>query len=517
MIAGGQNVKEQQDWNLLRSFVDTGSQQAFAELTRRYLGLVYSACLRELHDPTLAEDTAQAVFLILARKAPAFRSHIVLAAWLFHTSRLTAKNVRRSEQRRLAQEANMARAMQQQENWTPVVDDVTHLMLNEALSSLPPGDRQAILLHCVCGYSFRETGQAINISEEAVRKRVTRALERLRRHLSRTDASITVVVVAEMLGAHTPHANLAQLESRVMKCVFDSAGANSTGSLAHLIAKGVLKSMNMTRASIAITCVAGLIGGIVGLQWRALGHFRSAPLTQIAASQAPDAPNILAVQGQPGTESRALELLRQMAQSYGALRTISFTETATGASAFDSLPYRMQFSYQRPDRFEIRITRSGKMERIIYQNSRVWRIPLDGSSLPQSVDRPPHYDPLATGVICGASVQGDTVTRMLMLPEKQLQQEWLRTRPGQTVLKGAPEVIAGVSCDCVIIHQIKVDRYDAPGDEVLMIGQQDHLIRKLTSQGEAGGARNDFTITYADVRVNRQIPPQTFRSRSRLP
>ena len=62
-----------QDWRLLRQDVDCGDQAAFARLVERHLGLVYSTCLREVGDPTLAQDAGQAVFLLLAQKPSTIR------------------------------------------------------------------------------------------------------------------------------------------------------------------------------------------------------------------------------------------------------------------------------------------------------------------------------------------------------------------------------------------------------------------------------------------------------------
>ena len=56
-------------------------EAAFGELMRRHGRLVYRACYRLLKDAHEAEDAAQAVFVVLARKAGGLRTGD-LSAWL---------------------------------------------------------------------------------------------------------------------------------------------------------------------------------------------------------------------------------------------------------------------------------------------------------------------------------------------------------------------------------------------------------------------------------------------------
>ena len=76
-------ISEQSDASLLGQYRRQGSEEAFAELARRHLDLVYSAAWRQLEgDAHAAQDVAQTVFAELARQAGRLERHPTLAGWL---------------------------------------------------------------------------------------------------------------------------------------------------------------------------------------------------------------------------------------------------------------------------------------------------------------------------------------------------------------------------------------------------------------------------------------------------
>src|SRR4051812_4708352 len=96
------------DNDLLRAFVQRDDEHAFRQIVDRYLGVVYGAARRQVHDAHLAEDVAQAVFIMLASKARSLRDGTVLAGWLVTAARLAARSAQRGEMRRKQREQRVA-------------------------------------------------------------------------------------------------------------------------------------------------------------------------------------------------------------------------------------------------------------------------------------------------------------------------------------------------------------------------------------------------------------------------
>ena len=189
-------LTQKNDGELLRLYNEARSEQAFSELMRRYARLVYTTCLRETKQAMLAEDAAQGVFLLLSQKARSLQRRRNLAGWLFLTSQLISKNVRRSEMRRLTSELQATETLPQPlENalWERIEPT-----LNDALDRLKPAEREAILLRFPGERSLAEVGAAQGISENTARMRVSRALEKVRGHLAKSGVTVSAVVLASL-------------------------------------------------------------------------------------------------------------------------------------------------------------------------------------------------------------------------------------------------------------------------------------------------------------------------------
>src|SRR5688572_27670944 len=103
-----QTLTDSSDADLIDQFAATRSPQAFAELVRRHVDLVYSAARRQSLDDADAQDATQQVFALLASKAPTLRGTPQLSAWLFASTRYVCANARRTRARRQKHEQKAA-------------------------------------------------------------------------------------------------------------------------------------------------------------------------------------------------------------------------------------------------------------------------------------------------------------------------------------------------------------------------------------------------------------------------
>ncbi|HZL13762.1 MAG TPA: sigma-70 family RNA polymerase sigma factor, partial [Verrucomicrobiae bacterium] len=198
------------DLDLLRQFARENSQDAFTEIVRRHVNLVYSATLRQVRSPQLAEEIVQSVFADLARDAGKLKPDTILTAWLYAVTRRTAIDVIRKESRRqlreqIAVEMNNMNATASSAGVPPAWSQIEPF-LDEAMAALDETDRAAILLRYFENKNLREVGESLKISDDAAQKRVSRAVERLREFFSKRNVTIGASGLAVLISANAVQA-----------------------------------------------------------------------------------------------------------------------------------------------------------------------------------------------------------------------------------------------------------------------------------------------------------------------
>ncbi|HTV62279.1 MAG TPA: sigma-70 family RNA polymerase sigma factor, partial [Verrucomicrobiae bacterium] len=238
------------DARLLEQFIRTRSEEAFAALVQRHIGLVHSVALRHTASPQQAEDITQAIFIILARKAGSLGRKTVLPGWLYHTARLTAANLRRAEARRVRREQEAFMQSQIEESPPDALWRELSPQLDEAMAGLGAAERDAVVLRYFQNKSMSELGQCLGVAENTAQKRVGRALEKLRKFFGKRGVHSSAEMIAETISANAIQPAPLALAKSVTAVALAKGAAASTSTLT--LIKGALKIMAWTKVKTAI-------------------------------------------------------------------------------------------------------------------------------------------------------------------------------------------------------------------------------------------------------------------------
>ena len=254
------------DAALLRRFAIDHSEAAFAAFVGRRIGFVYGAALRRTAgDAHLAREIAQTVFLVASQKASTLARHEQLAGWLHATTSLTARSALRDARlrRQREQEAAAMNALHRQP--APAAAMRMREMIDDALDLLGQKDRDALLLRFFEGRPFAEVGAAMKTNEDAARKRVARALEKLRALFARRGVTSTAAALSAFMTAEAATAAPAGLASSVSGAILAGGAA---AAVTTTTAAGVLAFMTSTKIAITAAAVALLLATVATVEVR---------------------------------------------------------------------------------------------------------------------------------------------------------------------------------------------------------------------------------------------------------
>jgi RNA polymerase sigma factor (sigma-70 family) len=357
------------DMDLLRQYSQEGSEQAFAALVDRHLNLVYATSLRQVRSPELAEEAAQSVFLSLARNAGSMKPNTILTAWLYRVARHAAIDLVRRESRRQVREQmafESANMKSDSSEWAQIEP-----LLDEALEALEETDRNAILLRFFRNKSLREVGEILGTSEEAARKRVSRALEQLRPLFSRRGVAVGVASLAAVLSTHAAHAAPAGLGATISAAV-----ALFGGALHQVPTIAATKAITMTMlqktlitAAIAVAVGADIYQARQGIHLRKQAHALQQEQESLASEnrrlqqERDDATSKLAVlQGEMGRvhndTSALLKLRAEVAKLRGESRELAQMKAADASSGNDPTESAMKSWLDRAQKLKGRLAQT---------------------------------------------------------------------------------------------------------------------------------------------------------------
>jgi RNA polymerase sigma factor (sigma-70 family) len=271
------------DIELLDAYAESRSEEAFGELVARHVDFIYSAAMRQLRNAHLAEEATQAAFIALSRKAGGLQQRTVVAGWLYRAVHFAALNLQRSEARRKHWEKVAAIMNNPGENAPANPDDISKETalphVDEALAELGEKDRTALMLRFLQQKSLRDVGDSLGTTEEAAKKRVSRALEKLRGLLARRGVVVPAAALAIGLSQLPVFAAPAALRASL------SALGVETAIPAATLASAVLARMLLLRTKLIAACggLVVLCAGIFAL-WPGRSTANNSPTHAVAAS-----------------------------------------------------------------------------------------------------------------------------------------------------------------------------------------------------------------------------------------
>jgi RNA polymerase sigma factor (sigma-70 family) len=244
------------DAESLERYAAKQGEASFTDLVKRNIDLVYSAAQRQVGgDAHRAQDVAQSVFIDLARKIGSGDGPALLTGWLYTSTRFAAAKVMRTEQRRQAreQEATTMNELLREDAPEPCWDEIRPV-LDEAMHELSEPDRNAVLLRYFEGRQLAEVGIKLGLGEDAARKRVGRALEKLREVLARRGVTSSTAALAALFASQAVTAAPAGLAASIAGAAVASSAAGAGTTLT------LLKIITMTKAQIAIVGAVLVVG-----------------------------------------------------------------------------------------------------------------------------------------------------------------------------------------------------------------------------------------------------------------
>ena len=202
------------DAELMVEYANSRTAEAFAVLVERYQQLVLATCRRRLHSAGDLDDAVQETFLRLAKSAAPRRAN--LGAWLYRCAVNVASDHNRRRGTRDRYESTAAKAEAITDTGRELAELREHLDM--AIAKLDDAQRELIVQRFFVGRSQADLAAAAGVTPSAISHRLDRAVDALRKHLSKLGcvgltASLVTLLDAEHASAAVPPTLTAKLAS----------------------------------------------------------------------------------------------------------------------------------------------------------------------------------------------------------------------------------------------------------------------------------------------------------------
>ena len=169
-----------------------GDERAFEELVRRYQRQVANVIYLTLGSRAEVDDLTQEVFLRVYRSLSRVEVTTSLFSWIYRIAvniaidELRRRKIKRTLSLDFFSESSLEREKNIEDPTEPserVLSDERKQKVMEAIKKLTPAHRAALVLREYEGLSYKEIAQTLNITEQAVKSRIFRSREELKKLL----------------------------------------------------------------------------------------------------------------------------------------------------------------------------------------------------------------------------------------------------------------------------------------------------------------------------------------------
>jgi RNA polymerase sigma factor (sigma-70 family) len=174
------NVKKLTDEQLVAQFIETQKNLYFEQLYDRYSDKVYRKCLSFVKDDAKAEDFTHDIFLKLVLNLSSYKETAKFSTWLYSITYNYC-----IDQTRVSKKYSEVGL---DENFdVPDDDDDAEIaeleaqQLNKAMKLILPEEKSILMMKYQDDLSIKEISDSLDISESAVKMRLLRAKEKLRK------------------------------------------------------------------------------------------------------------------------------------------------------------------------------------------------------------------------------------------------------------------------------------------------------------------------------------------------
>jgi RNA polymerase sigma-70 factor (ECF subfamily) len=172
-------ARQRSDAELVKSALE-GSEEAYAQLVRRYQDLLYRHAERMAGSPDEAEDIVQLAFIKAYRNLASCQNPNHVGAWMFRITANACKD-------HLKARRGDGIAIDDVPGLTSDAGDPEHELdrldlrsrIDSALRRLPADQREAFVMKHVEGMSYQEMEELLGVSVPALKMRVHRARDDL--------------------------------------------------------------------------------------------------------------------------------------------------------------------------------------------------------------------------------------------------------------------------------------------------------------------------------------------------